>query len=258
MNIPYVMKKCKTCGEWLVANNYNFSKNKDGKWGLRSKCKKCDKKWRGNNKEYSKEYSKEWNKNNEEYIKKHKKQYYKDNKEYIKEKRKQYYKDNKEYIKEYRKQYRENNKEHYNKYNKEWRKDNPEKILKYNNKRRLKKENQGRDITKEQWKEMMDFFEWKCAYSGEYLGGDSDKRTIDHIVALDNGGEHEIWNLVPMYLNYNSSKNKRIDVLNWYLEQEYFDIERLDKIVKWQIYAFNKWNREEFGELVLITDLLED
>ena len=78
------MKKCKTCGEWLVANNYNFSKNKDGKWGLRSKCKKCDKKWRGNNKEYSKEYSKEWNKNNEEYIKKHKKQYYKDNKEYIK------------------------------------------------------------------------------------------------------------------------------------------------------------------------------
>ena len=24
MNIPYAMRRCTKCGEWLVANNYNF------------------------------------------------------------------------------------------------------------------------------------------------------------------------------------------------------------------------------------------
>ena len=42
------------------------------------------------------------------------------------------------------------------------------------------------------------------------------------------------------------------------MEQEYFDIERLDKIVEWQIYAYEKWGGEEFGELILITDLIEN
>ena len=88
---------------------------------------------------------------------------------------------------------------------------------------------------------MMDFFEWKCAYSGEYLGGDSDKRSIDHIVPLNNNGEHEIWNLVPMHFNYNSSKRDK-NMLDWYMQQDYFDIDRLIKIYEWRIYAFNKWS----------------
>ena len=41
MNIPYAFKKCTKCGEWLVANNYNFYKQKNGKWGLSARCKKC-------------------------------------------------------------------------------------------------------------------------------------------------------------------------------------------------------------------------
>ena len=35
MNIPYIFKKCTKCGEWLVANNYNFHKQKNGKWGCK-------------------------------------------------------------------------------------------------------------------------------------------------------------------------------------------------------------------------------
>ena len=94
------------------------------------------------------------------------------------------------------------------------------------NKRREKLENQGRGITKEQWKEMFDFFDWCCAYSGEYIGGDNINRSIDHIVAIDNGGLNEIWNLVPMYMPYNSSKRKR-DMLDWYIKQEFNSEERL-------------------------------
>ena len=34
VNIPYVFRKCTKCGEWLVANNSYFSKNKCGKYGF--------------------------------------------------------------------------------------------------------------------------------------------------------------------------------------------------------------------------------
>ena len=86
----------------------------------------------------------------------------------------------------------------------------------------------------------MEFFNWCCAYSGKYLGGNSKDRTIDHIVALDNEGLNEPWNCVPMVKNYNSSKRTQ-DMLEWYTKQEYFSEERLIKIYTWCEYAYKKW-----------------
>ena len=271
MNIPYAFKKCTKCGKWLVANSFNFGKTKKGKWGLKSQCKECGRKYYNkyydNNKEYekerskqwrenNKEYHKEWRENNKEYFKERNKQYYEDNKEYIKERSKQWYEDNKEYYK----QYYEDNKDKILEYNKQWHKNNPEKVFNKHNRRRSKLENQGRGINKEQYKECNEWFDWKCAYSGEKMesNNSTNGRTLDHIVALDNGGLNEPWNCIPMKKGYNTSKHITENVLNWYLEQEYFDIERLNKIVEWQIYAYEKWDGEEFGELILITDLFED
>lgn len=90
---------------------------------------------------------------------------------------------------------------------------------------------------------MMMFFDFKCAYSDEYIGGDSDKRTIDHIIPITKNGEHEVWNCVPMYANYNYSKNNA-NMLEWYLEQPFFSIERLTKIYEWRIYAYEKWGKK--------------
>ena len=279
MNIPYAFKKCNKCGEWLVANTYNFRKEKRYKWGLYSQCKKCEKEYnkeyRENNKEYFKEYFKEYSKeyyeNNKEHLKEYSKEYRENNKEHLKEYReykkeykkeynKEYRENNKEHLKEYSKEYRENNKEHLKEYNKIYRKNNPQVDFNYNNKRRNRLENRGRGIDKIQWKKMMLYFDFKCAYSGEKMEENKTEngRTVDHIIALDNGGLNEPWNCVPMLKSYNSSKNKRVDVINWYLEQEYFNEERLNKIVEWQIYAYEKWGGEEFGELILITDLIED
>ena len=42
------------------------------------------------------------------------------------------------------------------------------------------------------------------------------------------------------------------------MEQEYFSEERLQRIIEWQVYAYEKWGGEEFGELVFITDLFEE
>ena len=218
MNRPsyLLFKKCNKCGEILHISK--FYKNKEGRYGVRPDCKECHNK-------RSKKFYKE-NKNDKGF----------------QEKRKQYREEHKEEINIKKREYYENNKEDISEYKKKYRKDNPEKFFNHFNNRRLKEENQGDGITKEQWKEMMDFFNWTCAYSGEYLGGDNKdrRRTIDHIVPLNNNGEHEIWNCVPMLKSYNSSKHDN-NMLGWYIKQEYFDIEKLTKIYEWRIYAYWKW-----------------
>ena len=162
MNIPYVMKRCTKCGEWLVANKINFGKRKDGKWGLKSRCKKCEKGYKKqyyeDNKEYVIKHNKQYYEDNKEHLKEYRKQWYENNKEYVKEYKNKWKENNKEHVKEYKKQWYENNKEHHKEISKQWRENNPEKSFNYNNNRRLKEENQGRGITKEQWNEMRVFF----------------------------------------------------------------------------------------------------
>lgn len=256
--------------EYRKSNNrksreyYNKHKN-DKEW--REKENKRSREWH-KEKRLNKEYRKEENARNRESRKKRM-----ENNEYRekinKQKREKRANDN-EYREKINKRKREwdkekriNNeeyREHRREKNREWMKNNPHINFNSINKRRSKLENQGRGINREQWNECLKWFNWKCAYSGEKIQKNKSThgRTLDHIVALDNIGLNEPWNVVPMRKGYNSSKCNRIDSLNWYMEQEYFDIERLDKIVEWQIYAYEKWGGEEFGELILITDLLED
>ena len=141
------------------------------------------------------------------------------------------------------KQWREENKEKIKEKKKQYYKENPHIKFNASNKRRNKLENQGNGITKEQWLEMMNYFNWCCAYSGEYIGGDSEFRTIDHITPLLKGGEHEIWNCIPCYSNYNYQKHTK-DMEQWYRQQLYFSEERLVKIYAWIEYAYNKWSKK--------------
>lgn len=223
MNCPFVIKICTKCKRLLVANKINFAKGKKGKWGLQPKCKVCNKKYRKNNKLHYKEY-------NKRYREHHSKE--------LSEKGKIYRENNKEQIAEYKREWYKNNKEKLKEYKQNWAKDNPEKVFNATVRKRKIKENQGDGITKEQWIEMMIFFEWKCAYSGISLN--KNNRTIDHIKPLSLGGEHEIWNCVPMYMPYNSSKYTK-DMIEWYKEQEFYSKERLNKIYEWVEYAKNKY-----------------
>ena len=192
-------KKCTKCGEWLVANTVNFHKAKKGKYGLQSKCKEC--------------------------INKYGKQYRETNKEKVAESHKQYYEANRDRKAKYGKQYRQSPQGQVTIFNKHHR-------------RRTKEEQQGNGITKDQWLELMSFFNWKCAYSGETLSKDT--RSIDHIVPLNSNGDNMIWNCVPMTRSLNSSKNDK-DMLEWYKEQDFYDPKRLTKIYEWQEYARQKW-----------------
>lgn len=240
MKCPFVIKVCTKCKRILVANEINFRKDKRSKSGLQSKCKICGRQYYQDNKEKIKEKAKQYYQDNKEERKEYKKQYYNENKEEILEKCKQYREEHKEEKKEYNKEYYQDNKEEIANYQKQYRENNPEKIFNWHNKRRTSKESLGRGVTKEQWLEMMNFFDWKCAYSDEYIGGDSDKRTIDHIIPLNKGGLNEIWNCVPMLRDYNSSK-KTNSILEWYQKQNFYSEERLLKIIDWITYSMVKW-----------------
>ena len=173
MNCPYAIKVCTKCERILVANTMNFSKSKGKRWNLNSICKKCEslckKHYYENNKEKISEKDKRYYEKNKEKIKTREKNRYENNKEKILERNKKYHEDNKETIKEWRKGYY-----------KQYYKNNPHLNFNTNTKRRNREETQGNGITKDQWFEMMEFFEWKCAYSGEYIGGSINKnRTVD-------------------------------------------------------------------------------
>ena len=267
MNIPYVFRKCSKCGEWLVACSVNFHKKKSGKYGLNCYCKNCNierskqyrednkgkileyhKQYREDNKdkvrEYHKQYNKQYYENNKDEVRKLHKQYREDNKDKEKERHKQYYEDNKGKILERQRQRYEENKDKVLEINKKWRATPQGRVARFNErvKRRLKEQNKGNGITKEQFLECMKFFGFRCAYSGQLLTKDT--RSLDHIQALNKDGEHEIWNLVPRYKNYNFSKRDK-EMLEWYKKQDFYSEERLQKIYEWQAYAFNKWHKEE-------------
>ena len=248
MNCPYVFKKCTKCDVWLVACNINFSKTKRGKYGLRSYCKKCQKKYREEHREEMIEYQKKYRKENKKKVSEYRKKYIEEHREELKqyyeerkEEYKRYYEENRGKILERKRKYREEHKEEILEYSKKYRQTPQGQVTHFNSnmKRRQTLQSQGKGMTVEQWVEMMEFFNWKCAYSNIPLN--KNNRSIDHIKCLDNGGLNEIWNCVPMYKSYNSSKNTK-DMLEWYQQQDFYSEERLQKIYEWQEYAYNKWN----------------
>lgn len=228
MNTPFIFKKCSKCGRWLVASKINFYKAKSGKYGLNSKCKECHnnqaKKYYKEHKESRNQYSKKYREKNKDYYK----TYREEHKDYYAEYSKKYRKENKDYFQKYCKE----NKERYKDYNKTYRNTPQGQVVMFNAhiKRRQIQEQQGNGITTEQWLEMIKFFDFKCAYSEEYIGGNINvNRTIDHIVPLVKGGSHEIWNCVPMCRSYNSSKHDK-DIEEWYPQQDFYSENRLNKI----------------------------
>lgn len=87
----------------------------------------------------------------------------------------------------------------------------------------------------------MKFFGFRCAYSEQVLSKDT--RSLDHIIPLNKGGKHEVWNCVPMTKSNNCSKKDK-DMEEWYQEQDFYSEERLQKIYEWQEYAYNKYSKK--------------
>ena len=70
-------------------------------------------------------------------------------------------------------------------------------------------------------------WDYKCAYCGS-----EHKITIDHVIPQCKGGSDFITNVVDCCESCNRSKSHH-DWLEWYSQQEFFDEDRKEAIIKW-------------------------
>ena len=230
-------KTCSICKKELELTSENFYKDKTKKDGFQNRCKQCCKEYSKSRKDYNKKYRQE----HKEYFKEYNEQYKEYYKKYHKEYDKKYYQEVKKYKYDSEKK---------SKWNKAYRLKHPEAILNGRHRYRAKLQNQGNGITKEQWEQMNEFFEWCCAYSWIQL--DESIRHIDHIIPISKGGLNEIWNMVPCYNKYNHSKNNK-EPYKWYKQQEYYDKERLEYIIYYQRVMYWNFANKDNEPLILIT-----
>lgn len=209
-------KVCSKCGEEKPATTEYFRKAKRNKDGLMRQCKDC-----------TKEYYKQYRQENKEKLKEYKKQWRQENQEYFK----QWYQKNKEYLK----QYRQENEEHF----KQYRKENKESKRQHEQKRRAFKRTLPATLTLEQWQQIKDDFNNKCAYCGkteqEHKEEFNEQLHQEHFIPLSEGGEYTHNNIIPSCRSCNSSKHNA-DFFEWYPTYEEYNEEREQFILEYLGY----------------------
>jgi len=218
---------------------YSENKGHRQQWYIDNieRIREVSKQWRYNNKEHKREYSKRHREENPEYyIEKAKRQrennpnyskeYYWENKERLN----QYHKDNKEHYIELGKKWRETHKE----YLQEYRKNNKENIKLALQKRRTLKKGLEKTLTLDQWEQIKNEFNSKCAYCGK-----EEKLTIEHFIPLSKFGELSINNILPACQSCNSSKNAK-SFFDWYPKYKYYSKQREKFILDYLNYKDGK------------------
>lgn len=230
------MKKCSKCN--IECDFSNFYKDKSSKDGIRSNCKDCSKKYREENKEYSKEYRirnidkrKKYD-SNRDYDKTKKREYYLLKRDDILFKRKSEYLSNRESKLEYQKNYQQENKDKRNKSLRERLKNDDLYRLKVNIRNLINnsfyeigysKNSRTQEILGCSFEELKSYLESKFEnwmnwenrgiYNGDFNGG----WDIDHIIPLSEAKSEEdlirlnnYTNLQPLCskINRDIKKNK--------------------------------------------------
>ena len=225
-------KVCKKCGRILPLSM--FHRNKKSKGGYRNTCKDC-----------VKEYTKIYNEKNKEIIKEKSKQYERKREATEKERKKEYYQKNKEKWQKYNEERYKIRREEALKQKHEYYLKNKESIIARNQVRRARMNSVIGEFSDEQIQECVDFFGNVCAYSGDSFTRErSNWLSMDHIIPITKNGTNYIWNIVPTTFGHNSSKGTK-DMLEWYQKQEFYSEERLQRILEWQEYAYQKWGNQE-------------
>ncbi len=215
------MKKCTACGEIKELNQFysqkKFSKKKGEYLYYLPECKDC-----------TIERSLRWQKENPE-----------KRKAYLKIQNKQ----RREEIREFKKK----NKEQIIESQREWKRNNKDKIREYNQFREMNKKH---TITKEEWENCKNYFNYRCAYCGlaveehfrlhygEMKQFDLHKEHVDHT------GANDLSNCIPSCQSCNSSKHD-FELKDWYNKNnENFSQERLNKILKWLNDDYKKYIKQ--------------
>lgn len=180
---------CKTEKEY--SEFYRWVRSKDG---YQSHCKMCDD-----------ERTKEYRKNNAEKIKQRKHNYWENNKDRFLDKNREYYHAHRDILLLKNKENGKKNRIHYSEYHKEWRHKTKKGQVYFHRRRQLERNASGRGISSSDWLFILDKYNHTCLCCGR---NDIDL-TIDHIIPLSRGGEHDINNIQPLCGKCNSIKGIR-------------------------------------------------
>lgn len=114
-------------------------------------------------------------------------------------------------------------------YSHDYRKAHPTSCNEISRRYRNRKKSAGGDYSKTDVAWCLEFFDYKCAYTGNPLGTDYQ---FDHVVPVSAGGSSNITNLVPCLPAVNLSKSSS-EVAAWYARQVFFSEYRLRRINRW-------------------------
>lgn len=229
-------KRCSCCKEYLPLSFYtNQTRSKDG---LATECKPCHSAYNKSEKRKAERriYCKEYYENNKEKLSDYIKEYKVKNKDRLSKLAEK----NKEHVCLLRRiRYtRPEVKEVKQAYDKNKRLEKDQNYLLTRNiahqKRRTLKKNSIATLTATEFKECLDYFNHKDAYTGLEMTSVSQ----DHIIPLTSGGAYTRTNIIPCETSINSSKNNS-DMETWYKKQTFFCEQRFQRIKQWMGYKPN-------------------
>jgi len=87
-------------------------------------------------------------------------------------------------------------------------------------------------LSHQDWKEILIFFGGECAYCG-CTPKRNQRLTRDHLLSHAGGGTTMQENIIPACSKCNSSKGAD-DFKDWFMKQDFFSQERLNRIFKWR------------------------
>ena len=227
------LKICSTCNRILSVDN--FGKKKNGAYGLNSECKECkndrDKKYHQEHREEHLLWSREYVRKNREKVRQYKHNYYIEHQDEVRAYNQIYRQEHRDEMSTYFHEYYLEHIDEVKMKSQEWSQTESGKLSHRNANRRRKArmKNIEGDHSKEELLSALEFFDYKCAYSGEPL---EEEYHIDHIIPVSKGGTNYIWNIVPANSGPNISK-RDLKMEYWFRKQPYFSEERLQKIYEW-------------------------
>lgn len=173
-------KHCRHCGRDLPATLENFAPNKDGKFGLHSKCRDC-----------SRTACAEWHLQNRDKANAKTRTRHHATRERQLERARTYYQANRQARREA---------------GRAWKQANPEKIRQYNHARRAASAQVGGSFDAEDIARQLESQNGKCYWCGCKL----DTYHVDHIIALSKGGSNGPENLCCACPDCNLSKHNKM------------------------------------------------
>jgi len=223
-------KICVVCKVEKEASFEYWHAQKNGKYGIRSKCKECMKEYSKATKEWRAEWSKKHRAENRDKILEEGKRYYQENKKEVQARHAEWRSKNKEEIRVWHRNNYLRNKDKIKEQHKNYYDENKHKFFNANAKRNARMKNLEHSYTEEQWLRCKDYFDNSCAYCGRKR-----KLELEHFIPLTKNGEFTVNNIVAACRSCNSSKSSK-DFFEWYPTNENFSAKRQQKIMKYLNY----------------------